>query len=367
MKRIAIINNECFRDTDIALIEILQNDYEIDYYVILDKEGVADIEYLKSLTSGFRNFRLYPVNGIYRRRSLKYAVLSYLVLKRIRKRRYYRILTGIKEDIFMSLLFFLFVKRDSTIYMLHDAESHPYKGIDLARLTGACTDKVFICQAKAILLFSKEQLEILRRRHPNCKAVAIDLRCAFYGTPDVDKPSIERQCRFLFFGHVSYYKNIEVLIRASERLNKHFYGRFAVSVIGGESYKEWRNSIETPAIFNLDIRKFDDKEIPNIFESHHFLVLPYRQVTQSGPLSLSFQYRIPTIASDLDIFRRFIKNGQNGFLFHSNDEDELESVMAKCIQLNKDEYNAMRIEVEKIGDKILDKQVIKNQLLDIIS
>ncbi len=367
MKRIAIINNECFRDPDIALIEILQNDYEIDYYVILDKEGVADIEYLKSITRDFKNFRLYPVNGIYRRRSLKYAALSCSILKEIKKRQYYKILTGIKEDIFMSLLFFLFVKRSSTIYMLHDAEIHPYKGVDLTKLIGSYTDKIFIYYAKTIMLFSKEQLEILKSRYPNCKAAAINKPCIFYGASSIDKPRIEKQCRFLFFGNISYYKNIEVLIRASERLNKHFHGRFTVSVIGRESYKEWRNSIETPSVFNLDIRGFSDKEIPNIFESHHFLVLPYKQVTQSGPLTLSLQYHIPPIASNLGIFKSCIKNGKNGFLFDSHDEYELENVMKKCIQLNGEEYNEMRCEVAKTNDIFLNKQLIRNQLLTIIS
>jgi glycosyltransferase involved in cell wall biosynthesis len=146
--------------------------------------------------------------------------------------------------------------------------------------------------------------------------------------------------QFLFFGNIAAYKGLGMLIKAVRRLSLK-YDNFRLTIAG--KCGDWE-TVYAPMIDGLkcivaDIRFIGNAEIPGIFSSAHYLILPYRDVTQSGPLMIAYNYDVPVIASDLDGFREYIGEGVTGFMFDAGRGDLLEEVLEKAILRKKEAYD----------------------------
>ena len=86
----------------------------------------------------------------------------------------------------------------------------------------------------------------------------------------------------------------------------------------------------------LKIHYLDRDEIPDIFNDADYFMLPYREVTQSGPLMLSFHFGVTPVTSDIGGFQELIKNGENGFTFRSEDASALANVMDDLLNQSSD-------------------------------
>ena len=53
------------------------------------------------------------------------------------------------------------------------------------------------------------------------------------------------------------------------------------------------------------------------------MVLPYEEVYQSAALLMAMSYGLAIIASDVDSFKEVIRQGKNGLMFKSLDEEDL--------------------------------------------
>ena len=76
-----------------------------------------------------------------------------------------------------------------------------------------------------------------------------------------------------------------------------------LSICGhGEFWNQCKQQIRTRQLYNLQIRFIDNQEIPDLMCSHHFLILPYRDVTNSGPMMIALNYNLPIIAPKIGCF-----------------------------------------------------------------
>lgn len=112
MDNIVIINNECFRDTDIPIGLLLERNYNVDYYILLDKDTHLTKDSIQKMVPKGTNLKIHYLNGFYRRKSLNYFRLLFNALIKIRKRKPKVILTGIKEDLWGELLLPFFSRKE---------------------------------------------------------------------------------------------------------------------------------------------------------------------------------------------------------------------------------------------------------------
>lgn len=148
---------------------------------------------------------------------------------------------------------------------------------------------------------------------------------------------------FTAFGNIIESKNLPILIEAGNRLWEELNGSFKIRIVGKGRYWNFCQSlIKYPNAFELDIRRIPDEEIPNLFGSSHYIVFPYKAVTQSGPLRIAYGYNVPVIASDLDGFKESIEEGVTGLLFKSNDVESLVNVMRNAIQNHPSQYKKIK-------------------------
>jgi D-inositol-3-phosphate glycosyltransferase len=140
----------------------------------------------------------------------------------------------------------------------------------------------------------------------------------------------------LFFGKIRPYKGIEDLLDAFRLLSAHCAEKYRL-IIAGEPNKEARDYLR--GIREGVQRDFDkgeiilraefipDEEIEPYFKGADVLVLPYKDIFQSGVLFLSYSFGLPVIATDVGSFREDIIVGRTGYLARASDPKELASAI----------------------------------------
>jgi D-inositol-3-phosphate glycosyltransferase len=160
----------------------------------------------------------------------------------------------------------------------------------------------------------------------------------------------------LFFGRIRPYKGIEHLLAAFRLLaaNRSNYRL----VIAGEPKKgseEYRNEIEqtaktefAPDQIILKIQFIPDEEMELYLKAADVLVLPYKEIFQSGVLFLAYSFGLPVVATDVGSFREEIVEGSTGFLCQPGDPAEL----AKAIEtyFASDLYMNLKIRRQELKD-----------------
>jgi glycosyltransferase involved in cell wall biosynthesis len=119
----------------------------------------------------------------------------------------------------------------------------------------------------------------------------------------------------LFFGRISYYKGLDILLDAMDEVWKARPG--VTLTVAGEGEIESHPALSDPRVVvrQEHVREVD---VPDLFHDATAVVLPYRQASQSGVGSLALQYGRPVIASRLGGLPELV-GGDRGRLVPSED------------------------------------------------
>ena len=153
-------------------------------------------------------------------------------------------------------------------------------------------------------------------------------------TTEEAKQSLEitnGQKTILFFGNIAPYKGLETLVAAFQRIT--ITRRDYRLIIAGRPKKgcerywdEIRETIDRGRSRDLITQRIDhipDEETELYFKAADVLVLPYRDISQSGVLFLGYTFGLPVIAADVGSLRDDIIEGQTGFVFRPGDPVDL--------------------------------------------
>lgn len=364
MKKLLLINYDCFRVTDHSMLNDLSREFEVDWHVWLQLSSrYVKASELQQWADKFEHVTLTVDCMKEQRRSFKHFLFVLKFLIKVRKNNYQAILTGLNEDLYWSILAPFFLNRNKTVISIHDVEAHPYSlnvkkvFLDLARWL---TFKGF----RKFQMFSKTQYDLFLKKYPNKECIYFQMPLKNLGLPSNSKPKISERVNLLMFGNLDYYKGIDRLIKAVEILYNMGIRNLHVTIAGHNYYPGWEENIIHKELFSLDLRSLSDNEIPNLFQSNHFLILPYRQVTQSGPQLLAYNYNLPVVASSIGVFKLNVVDRKTGFLFNNEDENDLVEVLRTVLKMTKQDYEQMQIALANYVSSHFDssKEIIK--LLD---
>ena len=147
-----------------------------------------------------------------------------------------------------------------------------------------------------------------------------------------DKLGIQsREKAMLFFGRIAPYKGLEFLLTAFQKisLNQANY-RLIIAGEPMKGYEEYMNRIRqvlsqtenhNRIISKLEFIPDEDTEL--YFKAADVLVLPYKDIFQSGVLFLGYSFGLPSIAADVGSFREDIVPSETGFLYSPGDPASL--------------------------------------------
>jgi D-inositol-3-phosphate glycosyltransferase len=135
----------------------------------------------------------------------------------------------------------------------------------------------------------------------------------------------------LFFGRIRPYKGIEHLLTAFQQLLKtHADYRLIIAgepKKGSEAYLDEIREIASrdfkPGEIILKFQFIPDQEMELYLKAGDVLVLPYKDIFQSGVLFLAYSFGLPVVATDVGSFREEIVEGKTGFICKPGDPADL--------------------------------------------
>ena len=186
------------------------------------------------------------------------------------------------------------------------------------------------------LFFSETQFLSFTKSYPTKKSFYLNMPLKSFGT--IIRTTHKAGCRkFLFFGFIQDYKRLDLFIQAAKQIvNAQF-------IIAG-ACKEWdkyKKIIGQMDNLQCDIHFLNNDEIRLYFQEADYLVLPYDESTQSGPLLIAYNYNIPVIASDIELFKTMVSDKQNGFLFERGSLVSLIKVLDVANNLSESQYQLL--------------------------
>jgi alpha-maltose-1-phosphate synthase len=161
----------------------------------------------------------------------------------------------------------------------------------------------------------------------------------------------------LFFGNITPWKGVEVLIDAAKIVRRQLGKNFNL-VVAGEPYEGYRGipffkrlEEEDHKYVKILDRYITSPEIPRIMNSSSFLVLPYNNTFQSsasGVIPLAYTFSKPVIVSRIPSLVEYVEHDKTGFIFDVKNSQQLANYIlelitnpAKCTEMGKKAYQKM--------------------------
>ena len=303
MRKCIYITDDGWWDTDITILPQIVNDYEVTVVVA---ENINQLKYDEKNISGVQDIIRFETK--YSNRNFRKIVKSISFFSRI-YRKYIKskktpLIFFIKENNIAFLLLSLFLlPKQHTIIGIHDFLIHKGK-------YSAFYDFIFKLLYKRFekfLFFSENQYRSFNKGYPTKRGFYINMPLKSFGA--ITKTTHKVGCRkFLFFGFE--WEKYEKIIGQMDNLQ-----------------------------CNIHFLKND--EIILYFQEADYLVLPYDESTQSGPLLIAYNYNIPVIASDIELFKTMVCDKQNGFLFEKGNLSSLIKILDDANNLPESQYQLL--------------------------
>lgn len=152
-----------------------------------------------------------------------------------------------------------------------------------------------------------------------------------------DTSNVSNQTNILFFGRISKYKGVDILLDAFYKIEQKY--DVTLTIAGSGDIDDYRDRISKIKNMTLINRWISDDEIKDFFKTPNtILVVPYRDATQSGVISIANLFRVPVIASNTGGLVEQVKNNQTGLLFENENVEDLISKISTALN-NKEKLD----------------------------
>lgn len=339
MNRISWVTSDCFADCDFIydVMRELCQIYSIRWIIHYGKNPrYSELDY--QIFNDIENLEIKFVYNPYRQRdprSIWGYWKVYKLAKHFRPDVYYFNMPPAPFYPFVSI----FYDKNRSIYCAHDGgpQKDSVKNVMIHTWFFNQTYKY----AKYVNMFSETQATLYHSNYPKGKVHVMRLALKDFGEPTIEKPT--DVIRFLSVGYIIHQKNIDLLIEAGNKLYERGYRNFRISINGAcDNWNFYKNKINYPEMFECFPGFRPNSELPNLYESSHYAVFPYRRVSQSGALKVAFKYNVPVIASNIGAFKEEIIEGKNGFFFDVGNLEDLTNLMEKLLNEHAQNYKNLR-------------------------
>ena len=323
---------------------------------------------------------LFPGKTQFQKKNITTNLKSHRVLNTINPFNWFRVLKIIKEikpDLIISTYWTGLLTPSYTLInnfvnnkikkigIIHNVVSHEKRPIEkyLLKLYLSKLDKYFTLSKNVL-----NQIQEISRENKGVKLFhPLPKKFGFKEDKIISKKTLHLNTEheyILFFGLIREYKGLETLIKSMPKVLK--LNPNLKLLIVGENYismKKYNQLIEKLNISKNVIIKntfIDDDKIKYWFSSSELVIIPYKKASQSGITSLSLQFEVPTVSSNIDGLNEVINDNITGYLFNSN-YDELASKINYALKSDKKNMinNIIKIKKELTWESFI-TQMFKN-------
>lgn len=338
MKKILYITCDDWWDTDISVLPELGKKFDIEVYCLTNLTynkypNKTLPSYIKFHDCKFgrskKDIRMF-FNSIWY--GIRLLIASY-------KRSTIWVFDG---NLYSAYILILFASPKRTIISLHNYLEH----VD-ARSWEKRMREFLLNKFHYFHFQSHMQEEYFKKDYPQKASFSTVMPVKDFGKPQVKLDFFNNNKRtFLFFGGIREYKRPDLFIGAANELKDK-----ANFIIAGycKEYKKFQKLVSSDNPMRCEFRVLDNEEIPNYFCSVDFLVLPYDDSTQSGPLLTAYNYNLPVIASSLPYFLNMVDDKETGFIFQQGNQESLVNTIEEVLKMSDGDYKRMK---EKLARKV---------------
>lgn len=344
MKHLIYITHDSWWDTDITVLPSLAKKYDVDVYCLSPRKEKLRKFPIKTLPQSIRlhdyQFEKSKKNPLMMILSVWYGfVLLFASRNNLT-------IWVVKDNIYYGLPFVLFSQKKQVIITIHNYVEH----ID-AKKWYIKWKKFVFSKFHYFHFYSKNQELLFKKDYPNGLSFSTNMPLKDFGKPkEMTSLFPNKKRTFLFFGGIRSYKRPDLFIMAANKLKDK-----ANFVIAGNcnNWQKYMNMIDKDNPILCHIRYIENDEIPYYFIQSDFLVLPYDDSTQSGPLLIAYQYNIPIIASSLPYFEEMIDEKKSGRIFVKGSLGDLVNAIHSSIEMTKDEYDRMKMQMKQKSNQYI--------------
>lgn len=173
----------------------------------------------------------------------------------------------------------------------------------------------------------------------------------------------EEETIALFFGQIKEVKGLDILIKAfpkSDHLKLYIAGKPWKDDFSKYLELINQNGLNEHVYKKIEYINEQDRDL--LYSAADFVVLPYREIYQSGVLLMSMSFGLPVIASDLAANKEVIKDGENGLLFKTENPEDLKRVILETYD-NKGLLKAIATNALKTIEVDYSWEIIANDYL----
>lgn len=328
--RISWITPKSFIDVDLPIVAELQKEIEIYWQIIVEYIDEDTKQYVESLLKNSKRIKYEFVQAPYRVYDLRMLGVYCKILKKAKKYNPNIHYTSLNTAPFGPFLYKWYWPLNWAITACHNVSTP--KGANrenYARFYTGWTLRTF----QNIQVFSESQKDVLLRKYPKKNVLLAPLAIKDYGEPTLPARIFNKnEVVFLFFGIISPYKRLDLLIEAAQNIYEKGYKNFKVKIAGKcKTWPQYANLIRYPQLFEIRTEFIPNSDVANIFASCDYFVMPYQDIAQSGAITVAYRYNLPIILSDLPQFRPFGVDGVTGFFFESGNAQDLGRKMIEVI------------------------------------
>lgn len=321
-----------FVDVDLPIINKLQKGVNIYWQIVIGAELRDDLKgYIDSQLVKSDNLTYEYVKVPYRPYDIRTFVDYVRIMKKARKATPDLYYTSLNTAPFIPWFYRLYLPVKKVVAACHNVSTP--KGANRERYNRIFTD-LYLRTFKNIQVFSESQRDVLNEKFPSKKVLLAPLAIKDYGEPTVPARVFDNnRIVFLFFGIISPYKRVELLIEAAQNLYERGYRNFIVKIAGNcKNWDHYASLIKYPELFEMRIERIPNDEVANLFASSDYFVMPYQDIAQSGAIMVAYRYNLPILLSDLPQFIPFGENEKTGLFFESQNVADLEEKMKLMIE-----------------------------------
>ncbi len=153
------------------------------------------------------------------------------------------------------------------------------------------------------------------------------------GLEKADRTDAACRVRFTVIGYIEYRKGQDILLEAIRSLNPDIRQHAEFFFVGQNTSVMAKEIMEKAAgIPEITITgPVDRKAIDHILRQTDMLVCPSREDPMPTVAAEAMMHGVPCLVSDAAGTARYIKNGRDGFVFRSEDADQLKELIERCI------------------------------------
>lgn len=165
------------------------------------------------------------------------------------------------------------------------------------------------------------------------------IHVAYHGIYKAETPKIHSESpldgriRLILYGSQSNYKGTDIFIDALKEIPKSYLKKISVKIIGQTEKQLYDRCISDAHKLGVNwINNFvEDSELYQAIEESDLIILPYRNITQSGVLLLALSFVKPILTSDLQPFKETLEGYPDEYFFKTGNSKSLAKLIVRYI------------------------------------